>query len=102
MRTLTITPQKLQGTVAIPPSKSMAHRAIICAALAKGISKISHIDYSDDMIATIEGMRALKTLLETNNVTDTAMALGFSTPNYFSAVFKRYTTLSPSEFYKNK
>ena len=59
MRTLTITPQKLQGTVAIPPSKSMAHRAIICAALAKGISKISHIDYSDDMIATIEGMRAL-------------------------------------------
>lgn len=59
MSTLTITPTKLKGTVNIPPSKSMAHRAIICASLAKGISVIDHIDFSDDMIATVEGMRAL-------------------------------------------
>ena len=33
-----------QTTVAIPPSKSMAHRAIICAALAQGESLIHHVD----------------------------------------------------------
>ena len=56
---LAITPQKLKGTVSVPPSKSMAHRAIICASLAKGVSKISHVAYSDDIIATINAMKAL-------------------------------------------
>lgn len=32
------------------------------------------------------------------NVTDTAIELGFSTSNYFSSVFKRFTTLSPSDY----
>ena len=30
---LTITPGKLSGTVTPPPSKSQAHRLLICAAL---------------------------------------------------------------------
>ncbi|OON99975.1 MAG: 3-phosphoshikimate 1-carboxyvinyltransferase [Epulopiscium sp. Nele67-Bin004] len=54
-----IHPTKLQGSVKIPPSKSMAHRAIICASLSAGESTITGIDYSEDIIATIEGMRAL-------------------------------------------
>jgi 3-phosphoshikimate 1-carboxyvinyltransferase len=58
MGSLRLTPEVLKGRVEIPPSKSMAHRAIICAALSDGKSKISNIHYSDDMIATIEGMRA--------------------------------------------
>jgi AraC-like DNA-binding protein len=42
-----------------------------------------------------------KTLLENGkNVTDTAIELGFSTSNYFSSVFKRFTTLSPSDYLK--
>ena len=45
--------------VKIPPSKSMAHRAIICASLAKGRSRIDNIDYSDDIEATISGMEQL-------------------------------------------
>ena len=32
------------------------------------------------------------------NVTDTAMALGFSGSDYFSVVFRRYTLLSPTEY----
>lgn len=56
---LRINKSKLIGEVKIPPSKSMAHRAIICAALGDGICKIENIDYSDDMMATIEGMKAL-------------------------------------------
>lgn len=45
--------------IMIPPSKSMAHRAIICAALSKGTSTIQNIDYSDDILATISGMEQL-------------------------------------------
>ncbi|MCI9293545.1 MAG: 3-phosphoshikimate 1-carboxyvinyltransferase [Erysipelotrichaceae bacterium] len=54
-----ITPGICSGQVHIPPSKSMAHRSIICAALAKGKSRIDNIDYSKDIDTTIEGMRAL-------------------------------------------
>ncbi len=52
-------PGKLKGNVKIPPSKSMAHRAVICAALGNGLSRVSNIDYSDDIIATIEAMKSL-------------------------------------------
>jgi len=54
-----IYPNKLSGEVKIPPSKSMAHRAVICAALGDGMSIVTNIDYSDDIIATIEAMSAL-------------------------------------------
>ncbi len=54
-----INPTKLKGEVKIPPSKSMAHRAVICAALSDGICKVTNIDYSDDIIATIEAMKSL-------------------------------------------
>jgi len=40
---VTITPGRLAGTVAAIPSKSHAHRAMICAAFARGNTKI-HID----------------------------------------------------------
>ena len=43
----------------MPPSKSVAHRAIICAALCDGKSKISPVDMSNDIRATIECMKAL-------------------------------------------
>ena len=49
----------------IPPSKSMAHRAILCASLAKGKSVVRNIAYSDDILATIAGMRQLGASIET-------------------------------------
>lgn len=58
MTDLLIKPTKLKGIVNVPPSKSMAHRAIISACLAEGKSVIKNIDLSDDIIATIEGMRS--------------------------------------------
>ncbi|MGP6138586.1 3-phosphoshikimate 1-carboxyvinyltransferase [Jeotgalibaca sp. A127] len=64
MTDLLIKPSKLSGTVNIPPSKSMAHRAIIAACLAKGKSVIDNIDLSDDIIATIEGMKAFGAEIE--------------------------------------
>ncbi|WP_243129595.1 3-phosphoshikimate 1-carboxyvinyltransferase, partial [Clostridium sp. HBUAS56017] len=68
MGSIKIYPNKLNGKVKIPPSKSMAHRAVICAALGDGISKISNIDFSDDIIATIEAMRALGAII--NNISE--------------------------------
>ena len=67
MTAIKITPTKLNGKVKIPPSKSLAHRAIICAALAQGKSKISNIQYSKDIEATIQALRALGTTINTYN-----------------------------------
>ena len=46
MSQIKLIPTKLKGKVSVPPSKSLAHRAIIAASLAKGISRIDHIEYS--------------------------------------------------------
>lgn len=48
-----------RGNVRIPPSKSAAHRAILCAGLAEGKSRIRNIAYSQDIRATIAGIRTL-------------------------------------------
>lgn len=64
MADLKIYPTSLKGEVKIPPSKSMAHRAVICAALGNGISKVSNIDMSDDIIATSEAMKSLGAVIE--------------------------------------
>lgn len=52
-------PCTLSGRVQAPPSKSVAHRALICAALAKGESVLDGILPSEDMAATLRGLEAL-------------------------------------------
>jgi len=59
MRCVEIQPATLNGKVNIPPSKSLAHRAIICAGLAEGVSEIENINFSKDITATTEGMSSL-------------------------------------------
>lgn len=54
-----IHPARLSGTLAAPPSKSAAHRALICAALADGESRVSPLADSADMAATIGVLRAM-------------------------------------------
>jgi 3-phosphoshikimate 1-carboxyvinyltransferase len=49
---------QLQGTIAIPPSKSHTLRAILLAAMAKGESEVRHFLYSPDTTAMIEAMRS--------------------------------------------
>ena len=48
-----------QGKVTVPPSKSMAHRALICAALAEGESVLSSLSLCDDVRATIDALISL-------------------------------------------
>lgn len=54
-----IKPSRLHGIVNIPASKSVAHRILICSALAEGQSQILGLKYSKDIDATIEAMSAL-------------------------------------------
>ena len=59
-----ITPRPLTGSIQVPTSKSLAHRAIICACLAKGTSILKNISYSQDIWATIESMKALGAMIK--------------------------------------
>ena len=55
---------KLVGELSPPPSKSVLHRYIIASSLAKGVSKIENISFSEDIIATIEAMKKLGANIE--------------------------------------
>ena len=50
---------KLQGEVVIPPSKSLAHRALVLASMAKQEVVINNISYSNDILATISCLKNL-------------------------------------------
>ncbi len=56
---VTIRPSKASGRVQAPPSKSMAHRLLLCAGFSAGTSEISNVDFSDDILATLDCLRAL-------------------------------------------
>lgn len=61
---LSINPSMPKGDIIAPPSKSYAHRALICAGLANGKSKICNISFSDDIKATLECLTALGAKVE--------------------------------------
>ena len=54
-----IIPRRLEGAVTPPPSKSMAHRLLIAAALGSGVSTVRNIAFSQDIQATLRCMEAL-------------------------------------------
>lgn len=55
-----INPSLARGRVQAPPSKSMAHRLLICAGLCAGEeSMIQGLELSEDVSATIDCMRAM-------------------------------------------
>ncbi len=56
---ISIRPSVLRGKLDVPASKSCAHRSIICAALADGVSHLSGVTMSKDIEATIGAMTAL-------------------------------------------
>ena len=66
--------KRLSGTAAFPPSKSDSHRLLISAALAEGESIIRGISKCDDVMATIESLRALGTDISISG--DTATVKG--------------------------
>lgn len=77
MDKIKITPSRLSGTVTVPASKSAAHRAIACAMLCKGQSRLFNVDLSDDIIATISAAQALGRSI---TFEDSTLTIGQSSP----------------------
>ena len=78
---VTIIPNKLQGTVTPPSSKSVGHRALIAAALSGGVSRISRLTPSQDMEATLSCLTVLGTGVEWTEPDQVAVhGLGNSIP----------------------
>lgn len=64
-----------RGSVSAPPSKSVAHRMLIAASLAEGTSRIDGISACDDVLATVDCLRALGARIEYEG--DSITVLGF-------------------------
>lgn len=58
MGVMTCFPGAVKGVGQIPPSKSAAHRAMIAAALAGG-GRVEGLAWSEDIAATLDGLKAL-------------------------------------------
>ncbi|MBO5454424.1 MAG: 3-phosphoshikimate 1-carboxyvinyltransferase [Clostridia bacterium] len=56
---ITVKKSTAQGEIFAPPSKSIAHRNLICAFLANEESQISSLAFSEDIKATINCIKAL-------------------------------------------
>ena len=78
-----IEPGRLAGTAAVPPSKSAAHRAVVCAALAAGTSHIGNVEFSQDILATLGAAQQLGAKVERGKheltITGRGNADGFAT-----------------------
>ena len=56
---ITISPGKLSGTIRAIPSKSQAHRLLICAAFSDGATTLLCPDTNRDIEATVDCLNAL-------------------------------------------
>ncbi len=64
MPKMNIMPSKITGIIKAPPSKSIAHKALFCAALSGGECRISNAGVSDDVKATISCLTSLGVIIE--------------------------------------
>ncbi|MBR6594144.1 MAG: 3-phosphoshikimate 1-carboxyvinyltransferase [Clostridia bacterium] len=62
--TVNIKPGRAVGKAVAPPSKSMAHRLLICAGMCVGESLIHGVSYSEDVSATIDCLRNFGAVVE--------------------------------------
>jgi len=72
-------PCSLKGSIDAPPSKSMAHRHLIGAVLSGEICRISGFDYSEDILASIDCLKALGADVEIDGDCVTINPKGFMT-----------------------
>ena len=73
----TFNPCSLHGTIEAPPSKSMAHRYLIGAALSGKKCTLSGVDFSEDILASIDCLTALGTKITIENDTVVVDPQGF-------------------------
>lgn len=75
---ITILPSKARGKIKAQPSKSMAHRLIVAAILAKGKSVIKNVVMSEDIDATLSAAAAFGAKYEVSGDEITVISNGFS------------------------
>ena len=75
-----ITPSRLSGTLDAIPSKSFAHRLLICATLADRPTHMALNGLSDDINATIRCLKAMGCGIETRRGTLLVLPLGETRP----------------------
>ena len=73
----TFKPCRMTGKIDAPPSKSMAHRYLIGAALSGKSCTLSGVDYSEDILATMDCLKALGTRITTDGNILTVDPAGF-------------------------
>ena len=55
---------RIRGTISVPGDKSIAHRALILGAMARGRHEVSGLPDAEDVWSTIECLRTLGVLVE--------------------------------------
>ena len=75
----------LKGEIKAPPSKSMAHRLLICAGLCDGESAIQNVAYSEDILATLDCLEALGARIKKDG--DTVYIKGTDPKSFGGGVF---------------
>ncbi len=58
--------KSLRGEITPPPDKSISHRAVIFASLAKGVSLIRNFLWAQDPMSTLKAMKSLGVEIEIN------------------------------------
>ena len=86
--TATFQPCKLSGTIDAPPSKSMAHRCLIGAALSGQVCTLSGVDYSEDILASIDCLRSLGAKITADGDRVTVDPADFMKPDAVNAVLE--------------
>lgn len=79
----------LDGCVRVPGSRSIANRALVCAALAAGRSRLRGASESDDTAAMREGLRALGVAIATEDGSWSVEGCGGKLPARGAAVDAR-------------
>ena len=59
MNSIILKPGYVKGCVAVPSSKSVAHRALIAAAFSDKMIRVKKVDFSKDIYATMDALRQL-------------------------------------------
>ncbi|MEM4389985.1 MAG: 3-phosphoshikimate 1-carboxyvinyltransferase [Candidatus Micrarchaeia archaeon] len=80
-----VQPSVVAGSVRVPPSKAVSHRALICAALARGKSLIRNFLESEDTKATAEALALLGAKMRkagTHAIEVRGAALPLSAPSF--------------------
>lgn len=71
----------LKGCLKVPSSKSVGHRAIICACLCEGVSQVNNISMSEDIEATLNAMKQFGAKVHMLSRVDGSVDLELSNPH---------------------